>query len=240
MLGLVLAVAMTAARSASATLVDFSGIFTEATASGDLLTFPANTTTINNGVSGDLTGATVNDLAITLGSTISELSLAYTDSSSGDTFDIMFPLTGVTVTTETFSFVGTTLYYGLISATIPAGEVMAVQETGTSDPSLTTTINGYLSDYTVNGGTFGLTYNGIHVAGDTATIAATPSASFTVIPNSDPTPEPSTIVLILTGAAALALQRLARQLRKTALTETDVPPTRDGEGPAHRSWKGGS
>jgi hypothetical protein len=232
-LGLALTIVALLARPAPAspmTPIDsFSGIFTTATATTapNTLVFPANSTAIND-PTGDLAGATVNTLTTTLGigeESLSALSLTYT--SGSDTYEINFTLNDVTITPETFTFTPFTLYYGLITAVVPINGVTVTQETGTLNPALTAQLETDVGNFTTYGGNFGLTYNGILVVPGVlvpglATIEAAPSASFT-LSSETPAPEPTTAILTLTGAAALALERLARQLRSGFSTEMDAP-----------------
>jgi hypothetical protein len=71
------------------------------------------------------------------------------------------------------------------------------------------------------GGSFFLTYNGIQVTDGSAFLGSAPSSSVTMVVNPQPIPEPAAAILTITGALAIALQKLARQLRKSSLTDSE-------------------
>lgn len=101
------------------------------------------------------------------------------------------------------------IYWGVIQASIASVTV-------SGDDSNASTLRTDLAPLTPSeggGGSLVMTYNGIDLASGGATVQVAPSSSFTLLANTQEAPEPTTAILTLSGAVALILGKLARQLR---------------------------
>jgi hypothetical protein len=153
-----------------------------------------------------------NDIT-TLGATVSDLILT----NGSDTVD--FTLSDVGIKNYSIPVTGSLFFnYGIITAAIPVGGVLV---TGPDK----TELQNELLNFTENGGGLFLTYNGINIVSGDATIGTSPSSSFTVVAGLTPSaPEPTAAILSLSGAAAIILAKLARQLRRKNLIPDDESP----------------
>ncbi len=156
--------------------------------------------------------ASFNDIT-TLGATASDLILT----NGSDTVD--FTLSDVGIKNYSIPVTGSLFFnYGIITAAVPVGGVLV---TGPDK----TELQNELADFTMNGGGLFLTYNGINIVSGEATIGSSPSASFTVVAGLTPSaPEPTAAILSLSGAAAIILAKLARQLRRKNLIPNEESP----------------
>jgi hypothetical protein len=212
--------------STSAALIDsLSGAYNDATPHTGSNTFEtafslASGTTVNDTTnqlsSGtydnlpvDLTGATVSGSNI-IGFTLSPMEISFPASSpfstaaTGDT--VTFNFAGPVDTPSFIAFGAFDFYLGVIQASISS-----VTATGNDSAAFLAA----LSDFNVHGGSLVLTYNGINVTTSGASISSAPSESFSLLANATPSaPEPTTTILSLSGAAAIILVKLARELRK--------------------------
>ena len=222
---------------ASATLIDtLSGGFNQATPSGSDLDFSVGsavndpTAQIVGGtyvapLTLNMTGSTSTvsgDVTTISGFSIGSLEISIPTDTTPDTITFNFendPAGSPTITQTALSFgPSLTFYLGVIQATVgtsPGSVVIA----GPDSASLTSELNDFIDQ----GGNLFLNYNGIDISTSGASLTAAPSESFTLVANvSSPLiPEPSSIILSLSGAAAIILGKLAQQLRRKNLVAVD-------------------
>jgi hypothetical protein len=229
------------APSASATLIgNLAGAFGDTTPgplSGFENSISFGSGSAVNDPTGQITGGTYQDLQLLnlTGTSISAgqisgfellpLAITYPVASAyaGDTItfnfenDVVGPFNSPLATPTSVAFGPFTFYLGVIEASVTSATVVG-PDSGTLQP--------LFNDFNTPADhpTLILTYNGIDLTTAGAAITMASSASFSLVTDPVAVAEPSSAILSLSGAVAIILGKLARQLRKKNSIAWDETP----------------